>query len=74
MPRALSTYECAVLAHVVSDPDAWWTWANDHHDDPEGAIAEKLTRWQADYDAAVLALGEAYQTRAQRDAETQGQP
>ena len=44
MPRKLTAAERAVLAHVVADPDAWWSWANGHHADPEGAIAEKITR------------------------------
>lgn len=67
MPRTLTTNERAVLAHVVVDPDAWWAWANDHHATPEASLAEKVTRWQADYDAAVLAQGANYQTRAQRE-------
>ncbi len=69
MPRTLSNYERAVLAHVVLDPDEWWDWANDHHEDPESAIAEKVTRWQGNYDAAKTAKGEAYQTRAQAESE-----
>ena len=69
MPRDLTAYERAVLAHVVADPDAWWSWANEHHADPEGAIAEKITRWQSSYDAAKVVKGEAYQTRAQIEAE-----
>ena len=72
MPRDLTTNERAVLAHVVVDPDAWWAHAcATANVDEEQALAAKVARWQADYDAAALALGEAYQTRAQRDAEAQ---
>tara|TARA_R110000765_G_scaffold67804_2_gene130945 strand:- start:513 stop:731 length:219 start_codon:yes stop_codon:yes gene_type:complete len=70
--RALTVNERAVLAHMVVDPDAWWAHANakDGSDgkreiDHEVALAEKVTRWQADYDTA-LAAGN-YQTRAERE-------
>jgi len=67
MPRALTANERAVLAHVVVDPDAWWTHANSVGKvDAEAALAAKVARWQSDYDAAVAAGG--YQTRAEREA------
>jgi len=80
MAIELTTRERAVLAHVVVDSDEWiahalafWT----AH--PEGGagraeaivcqhIAEKVAKHAGKYDAAVAADGEAYQTRAQREA------
>lgn len=71
MPRALTSNERAVLAHVVTDPDAWWSHASSasNIDDAEAALAGKVSRWQSDYDAALAADGQNYKTRAQRDAE-----
>ena len=65
MPRNLTTNERNVLAHVIIDPDAWWAHANTiakiDHDD---ALASKVARWQASYDASVSAGGHI--PRAQR--------
>ena len=70
MPRALTSDERAVLAHIVTDPDAWWSHANDVDKiDAEAALVAKIDRWRGDYEAATEAKGNAYQTRAQRDAE-----
>lgn len=66
MARELTERESAVLAHVVIDPIAWWAHCNETHPDPEGAIAAKVDRWGADYDAAKDQPG--YQTRAQRES------
>jgi len=69
--RELTTNERAVLAHKVTDPDAWWAHANavdgsdgKHAIDHEAALAAKVTRWQSEYDAAPAEL----KTRLQRDA------
>lgn len=66
--RALTDNERAVLAHVVVDPDAWWTHANEaeRKTPAEEALAAKVDRWQAAYDAEKDDPG--YQTRAQREA------
>ena len=70
MPRALTSNERAVLAHIVTGPDAWWSHANEVDKiDAETALAAKIARHQASYDAAVATEGENYKTRAQRDAE-----
>ena len=75
MPRDLTTNERAVLAHVVVDPDAWWAHACAAPNvSEEAALAGKVSRWQPEYDAAVLTQGQAYQTRAQREEEAQGAP
>jgi hypothetical protein len=74
MPRALTSRERAVLAHVVIDPDAWWTHASSRDGsngsraiDGERALAEKVARWGSEYDAK-LAAGN-YKNRAVRQAE-----
>ena len=70
--RNLTTNERAVLAHMVLDPDEWWTHANakDGSDgkreiDHEAALAAKVSRWQGSYDTALAAGG--YQTRAEQE-------
>ena len=69
MPRNLTTDERNVLAHVVSDPDAWWAHANNIAKiDHDAALAEKVSRWQRSYDASVAAGG--HQTRAQRTGQS----
>tara|TARA_R110000744_G_scaffold74043_1_gene148104 strand:+ start:1045 stop:1281 length:237 start_codon:yes stop_codon:yes gene_type:complete len=65
--RELTANERAVLAHIVVDPDEWWTNANsvvkiDH----EAALGAKVGRYQSDYDDAAALDG--YKTRAERDA------
>ena len=53
MPRELTTNERAVLGHVVLDPDAWWEHANSIEKvNAEGALANKVSKWQASHDAA----------------------
>lgn len=65
--RALTTNERNVLAHMVIDPDAWWEHATNWGQvDEEAALADKVARWQSDYEAAVAAGN--YQTRAEREA------
>lgn len=61
----------AVLAHVVTDPDAWYSHAVSALGEKRAfaALAEKVARWTADYEAARRDLGDAYKTRAERDAE-----
>jgi len=66
--RELTANERAVLAHVVVDPDEWWSNTNsvvkvDH----EAALEAKVGRYQSDYDDAAALDG--YKTRAERDAE-----
>ncbi len=58
----------AVLAHVVIDPDAWLAHAVATFGEEKAAemLAEKVERWQPDYDAAVALPG--YKTRAEREA------
>jgi putative intracellular protease/amidase len=74
MPRSLINRERVVLAHIVLDPDRWWTHAlsRDGSDggrvvDPEKALADKVARWGPEYDAAVAAGG--YKNRVVRQAE-----
>jgi len=71
MPRALTSNEQAVLAHCVIDPAAWWenACAAGNIADPEVALAQKVIRWQGEYDAALALDGENYQDRATREAE-----
>ncbi len=72
MARALTDRERAVLGHVVVDVDAWWNHVSDAEKiDEESAIAAKVERWQASYDAAVDAGG--YQVRADRTKEEPAQ-
>ena len=68
MARALTSREMAVLAHVVSDPVAWWEHTNaaENITDPEVALAAKVAKWESAYDAAAANPG--YQTRADRIA------
>ena len=68
--RPLTANERNVLAHMVPDPDAWWAHAYKAFGETkaEQALAAKVARWQAAYDAAVSADGQNYRTRAQRDA------
>jgi hypothetical protein len=66
--RTLTDNERNVLAHVVIDPDGWWTHANDVVKiDEEEALAAKVARWQAPYDTA--SIDPDYKTRAEREAE-----
>lgn len=65
---SLTDHQRAVLAHVVTDPDAWQAHNEAVASSPEIAaarLAEKVARWEPDYMAAKDAPG--YQTRAQRD-------
>jgi len=53
MPRSLTDNERAVLAHVVEDADAWWNHANTITKvNADEALAAKVAKWQASYDAA----------------------
>ena len=69
--RDLTTRESQVLAHVVTDPAAWWKHANEATNiaDADAALAAKVRRWEAEYDADKARLGEFYKTRAERDVE-----
>jgi len=74
MPRALTDRERVVLAHVVMDPNEWWTHvcSRDGSDgsrviDGEKALANKVARWESEYDTA-LAAG-SYKNRVVRQAE-----
>jgi len=65
--RALTENERAVLAHVEHLPDLWWKIASEAnlHITAEEALAAKVERYQAEYDAAKGEPG--YQTRLERD-------
>jgi hypothetical protein len=65
----LTDREHAVLAHVVIDPDAWVEHAGATFtaERAREVLDAKVARWTADYDAAVLAAGGGYLTRAQRE-------
>ena len=69
MARALTENETAVLAHVVHRPVLWWKIANDNEANlsmtAEEALAAKVGRYQAEYDAAKGEPG--YQTRLERE-------
>ena len=53
MPRSLTSNERAVLAHTCEDADAWWNHVNTITKlDADEALAAKVARWQASYDAA----------------------
>lgn len=60
----------AVLAHVVIDPDQWYADAvRDLGQAPaDAALAAKVARWQPTYEAALVAEGANYRTRAEREA------
>jgi hypothetical protein len=62
----LTAEQRAVLAHVVTDPDAWAEHALATIG--AGAIEAKVARHTAAYEAAKAAQGNAYRTRAERDA------
>lgn len=57
----------AVLAHIVIDPDSWYSHAITTFGQLKANefLAAKIARWKPDYDAAVAAGN--YQTRAQRE-------
>ena len=64
--RQLSEAERAVLAHRSVNPEGWWnhvclmfTSAQ-----AESQLAERISRWKADYEAAATEPG--YRTFAQR--------
>ena len=67
--RELTATERAVLADVVISPDEWWAHVNSDNNkvDPESALAQKITRWRPDFEARLLAEGELYKTRAERE-------
>ncbi len=68
MARALTENETAVLAHVVHRPDLWWKIASEATNlrmTAEEALAAKVGRYQAEYDAAKGEPG--YQTRLERE-------
>jgi hypothetical protein len=72
--RDLTDRERAVLAHVVVDPDAWWSHCcscdgtnGQRAIDCEAALAAKVARWSGEYDTAVAQPD--YKTRAVRQAE-----
>ena len=74
MPRALTDRESAVLAHVVMDPNAWWTHvcsrdgsAGGRALDAEKCLANKVSKCGPDYDATLAAGG--YKNRVVRQAE-----
>lgn len=69
MARAMTDRERAVLAHKVVDPDEWYAHVCDTFGDAggEAALDAKVERWADEYDAAVMAEGDAYMTRAERD-------
>ena len=70
MPRNLTDREQSVLAHVVVNPVSWFAHAvTCAKITEEHAIAEKVSRWASEYDAEKLQLGNAYKTRAVRQAE-----
>ena len=71
LPRMLgdvmTSEQRAVLAHVVIDPDQWYAHAVATFGEEKAAraLAEKVTRWSAEYASASTLPG--YKTRAQRD-------
>ena len=72
--RSLTDRERAVLAHVVVDPDAWWSHCcscdgsnGQRAIDCEAALAAKVARWSGEYDTQVAQPD--YKTRAVRQAE-----
>ena len=74
MPRALTSRESVVLAHVVISPDDWWNHVCSRNGDDGGraidgekALASKVAKWGPEYDRK-LAAGN-YKNRAVRQAE-----
>lgn len=66
--RDLTQRETDVLAHVVCSPTTWWAHAQTVQNvNAENALAAKVARHGAAYDAAKAAEGANYKTRAQRD-------
>ncbi len=71
MVRSLTEEEFNVLAHVVEDPDAWWSHAAIAlGGTAEEALLNKVDRWKPSYVEAVLAPN--YKTRAQKILEEGG--
>lgn len=59
----------AVLAHVVMDPDGWLAHAVEALGEAEAqaALEAKVSRWQANYLAALAEEGGGYLPRAKRE-------
>jgi len=63
-----TAYAKKVLAHMVVDPDAWWAHAKSVEKiDEVKALNDKVERWKATYDAAVVAEGKDYKDRVAQD-------
>lgn len=64
----MNTYQRAVLAHVVIDPDAWYAHVVSEFGQGKGdeTLGSKVARWESEYLAQKDRPG--YQTRAQREA------
>lgn len=67
--RQLTEIEAAVLAHVVSNPQAWadHCFSTFSAERAEETITAKVSRWRQAYETALAAEGANYKTRAQRD-------
>ena len=63
--RNLTTDETAALGDIVVDPAGWWANCQDKLEKPEDALAAKLAKWRAEYDARNAAGN--YRTRVERD-------
>ncbi len=66
MSHNLTDEQRDILAHVVTDPQAW----ADHALDAMGeeVILDKVKKYKPAYDLAKLQLGIDYKNRAQRDS------
>ena len=64
--RDLTQNEVAVLGHTVVSPAEWWAHVSSTFDETksEAMLAAKVSRWQAEYDAASATPG--YKTAAER--------
>jgi len=63
----LTEEDLAAIGHVVADPKAWAEHAFENIG--AAAIRAKIAKYQEEYEAARAALGAAYKTRAERDAD-----
>ena len=69
--RPLTDDEREVLAHLVLDPDEWWTHCQTAPNilDSEQALKNKVERHRASYEQAKLLLLENYKTRAELETQ-----
>jgi hypothetical protein len=61
----LTQRQIDVLAHVVIDPQVWWSNCKLKHPNPQSALDEKVKSWEEDYDLNKSEPG--YKNRFQKE-------